>query len=99
MPVDAIFHRLAACEYRLARDWYATRSQPVSHRFSAAVAAAVERIEQMPDSCATLVGSYRYAHICGFPYFLVFRRRTVDVVVIVAVAHGRRRPGYWRRRG
>jgi hypothetical protein len=60
---------------------------------------AVERIEQMPDSCAALMGNYRYANICGFPYFLVCRRRTVGVVVIVAVAHGRRRPGYRRRRG
>jgi plasmid stabilization system protein ParE len=98
MAVDAIFHRLAAREYRLARDWYATRSQLVGRRFSEACAAAVERIEQMPDSCATLIGEYRYASIRGFPYALVFRRRTAGVVVIVAVAHGRRRPGYWRRR-
>ncbi len=98
MAVDAIFRRLAARAYRLARDWYATRSQLVGRRFLEACAAAVERIEQMPDSCATLIGEYRYASIRGFPYALVFRRRTAGVVVIVAVAHGRRRPGYWRRR-
>ena len=38
----------------------------------------------MPDSCATLIGEYRYASIRGFPYALVFRRRTAGVVVIVA---------------
>ena len=98
MAVAAVFHRLAAREYRLARDWYTIRSQPVGQRFCEAVAIAVERIEHAPDSCATLIGDYRYASVHGFPYALVFRRRTAGVVVIVAVAHGRRRPGYWRRR-
>ena len=98
MAVDAIFHRLAAREYRLARDWYTIRSQPVGRRFCEAVATAVKRIEHTPDSCARLIGDYRYASVSGFPYALVFRRRTAGVVVIVAVAHGRRRPGYWRRR-
>jgi len=32
-----------------------------------------------------------------FPYIVVFRE-TVTEIEIVAVAHGRRRPGYWRER-
>jgi plasmid stabilization system protein ParE len=98
MAREAIFHRLAAREYRSARDWYAARSQRVGDRFTTAVAAAVERIVKAPESCATVVGEYRYASVRGFPYALVFRQRSIDVIVIVAVAHGRRRPEYWRRR-
>lgn len=98
MAVDAIFHRLAVREYRSARDWYADRSPYVADRFTAAVAATVERIEKRPESCATLVGEYRFLSVRGFPYALVFRSRSAGVVVIVAVAHGRRRPEYWRRR-
>jgi hypothetical protein len=32
-----------------------------------------------------------------FPYFVVFRE-TTGGLEIIAVAHGRRRPGYWRDR-
>lgn len=98
MPAEAIFHRLAAREYRLAREWYAVRSRVVAERFATAVGTAVLRIEASPDSFATLIGPYCCARVRGFPYLLVFRWRSPDTVVIVGVAHGRRRPGYWRRR-
>ena len=70
MAGTAIFHRLAAREYRLARDWYTSRSAGVGKRFTAAVGDAIARIEQSPER-----------------------------ILVVAVAHARRRPGYWRRRG
>ncbi|MGH6630205.1 MAG: type II toxin-antitoxin system RelE/ParE family toxin, partial [Burkholderiales bacterium] len=35
--------------------------------------------------------------IAPFPY-LIFYRETDRHISIVAVAHGRRRPGYWRKR-
>lgn len=98
MATEAIFHRLAARDYRLAREWYADRSRIVAERFTAAVGAAVARITTEPDSFPSLVGSYRQARARGFPYVLVFRRRSANDILIVAVAHGRRRPGYWRRR-
>lgn len=35
--------------------------------------------------------------VSGFPYDIVYRVTTADLEVL-AVAHHRRRPGYWRRR-
>jgi toxin ParE1/3/4 len=98
MAFVAIFHRLAAKEYRAARDWYAVRSRAVSSRFVIAVDEAVTRIEASPDALATLAGPYRYARVRGFPYACVFRVRPDSTILIVAVAHARRRPAYWRRR-
>jgi len=98
MPVEVIFHRLAAREYRLARAWYAARSQVVADSFAAAVGIAVQRIEAAPGSLAKLVGRYCYVRVRGFPYALVFRQRDSATITILAVAHGRRLPGYWRRR-
>lgn len=37
MAGTAVFHRLAAREYRLARDWYTSRSAGVGKRFTTAV--------------------------------------------------------------
>jgi len=99
MPAaKVIFHRLAAREYRSSRDWYAKRSPDVAARFRLAVDRAADRIVNDADSVGVLVGEYRYVRVSRFPYVLVFRRLDGAVVMIVAVAHTSRRPGYWRRR-
>ncbi len=98
MAATVVFQRRAADEYLHARDWYSARSPHVSERFTQAVNAAVAKVEASPEACATIAGRYRYTRVRGFPYFLVFRPRSSTVTVIVAVAHGRRRPGYWQQR-
>ena len=41
----------------------------------------------------------RYRRVSRFPYLVIFYERPDEVeVLIVAVAHERRRPGYWRGR-
>jgi hypothetical protein len=41
--------------------------------------------------------SYRCAHLSRFPY-TVFLRQRDDEWIVVAVAHQKRRPGFWRTR-
>jgi plasmid stabilization system protein ParE len=92
------FHRLAAREYRSARDWYSQRSAAVAERFRIAVDRAVQRINAGADALPRLVGAYRYVRVGRYPYVLVFRHLDANAVMVVAVAHTSRRPGYWRRR-
>ena len=55
---------------------------------------AIERIEEAPQRWASyLAGTRRYL-LRRFPFFVVFRE-SEESVQIVAVAHARRRPGYW----
>ena len=99
MPIRCVvFHRLAAREYRLARDRYRERSETVAHRFQLAVDRAVARIAADPDALPSLRGHYRYSRVAGFPYVLVFRPMDDDAVMVLAVAHASRRPGYWHGR-
>ncbi|MCD4726362.1 MAG: type II toxin-antitoxin system RelE/ParE family toxin [Pirellulales bacterium] len=99
MPAAHVrFHRLAAREFRSAKDWYRQRSVEVAERFAAAVDRTVSRIVADADALPVLKGTYRYARVARFPYVLVVRRVDDDVVMVVAVAHTSRRPGYWRRR-
>jgi hypothetical protein len=93
-----IFHRLAAREYRSARDRYWGISPSVGERFRLAVGRAIGRIEAGLEALPRLEGSYRYLRLSGFPYVLVLREVDARTVMIVAVAHASRRPGYWRRR-
>ena len=95
---QVVFHRLAAREYRSARDWYAARSVEVAERFRMAVDLAVERIATERDVLPRLETAYQWVRVSRFPYILIFRDRSPDTIMIVAVAHTSRRPGYWRRR-
>lgn len=67
-------------------------------RFLAAIDVALVRIASAPLSFPLLRPPHiRSAKVAGFPYRIVFLVLEEDVRVL-AVAHGRRRPGYWRRR-
>lgn len=99
MPASQVlFHRLAAREFCSARAWYRQRSAEVANRFVASVDRAVNRIALDADVLPLLTGGYRYVRVGRFPYVLAFRRIDSDAVLVVAVAHTSRRPGYWRRR-
>ena len=92
------FHRLATNDYDDAVKWYAERSASTAQRFKEAVDEAILRISQAPESLPRISGHYRRVRVQRFRYILVFRQRQPDEMVIVAVAHTSRRPGYWRRR-
>jgi len=49
-----VFHRLAAREYRAARDWYRQRSETVAANFEIAVDRAVARIAVNADALPVL---------------------------------------------
>ena len=95
---QVLFHRLAAREYRAARDWYAARSPEVAQRFQLAVERAVNRIATNAERLPVLVRKFRWARVGRFPYVLIVHATPPDAMIVVAVAHTSRRPGYWRRR-
>ena len=62
-----------------------------------AVEATFADLVTAPDLGAPweLDGTVRRQLVRRFPY-VVFYRASEDVVIVLAVAHGKRRPGYWR---
>jgi plasmid stabilization system protein ParE len=93
-----LFHRLALREYQAAQQWYARRSAQALQRFQDAVDHAVQQIANAPDQWPTCGPHHRWVRTGRFPYILFYRILDPDHVLVVAVAHARRRPGYWRRR-
>ena len=90
-------HPEAVAEARDAREWYAERSSVAADAFMAELDVAIDRICESPDRWATyLHGTHRYL-LKRFPY-LVVDRVTEDRLQVIAVAHGKRKPGYWRHR-
>ena len=81
--------------------WYETKRDGLGLRFRSAVIKAEQRLAQNPGLGAPVVGrsvprGVRRLRLKRFPYSLFY----VDdgEVVVVAVAHDRRRPGYWKDR-
>lgn len=90
-------HPDAIAEARDAREWYAQRSSVAADAFMAELDAAVDHIRDSPDRWAAYLHGTRRYLMKRFPYLVVYRA-IHDKLQIVAVAHGKRRPGYWRRR-
>ncbi|MGD9644409.1 MAG: hypothetical protein AB7U73_01775 [Pirellulales bacterium] len=98
MALQVVFHRLAAHEVWAAEVWYAKRSVEVAERFRHAVGVAIGRIVDNVGTHSIGGTRFRYANVPRFPYRLIFLVESNEVAKVVAAAHYRRRPYYWRRR-
>jgi hypothetical protein len=96
--MEVIFHRMAAREYVGARTRFEEKQQGLGLAFAHAVNAAVQLIVDNPDGWPTFRKHYRWVLVKRFRYVLYYKRKSEDRIVNVAVAHGRRRLGYWTRR-
>lgn len=94
----AFYHRLAAREARAAESRYRAVDPAIAERFRQAVEDARQRIATSPESLYALDQHYRQIRVSRFPYTLIFRALSATEVMIVAVAHMRRKPTYWKRR-
>ena len=97
-PVTVLFHRLADKEYQKAIRWYRRRSVKAADSFEAKMQEAVDDIAANPEQWPLLDHLHRWFRVRCFPFFLYYRIIDNSEVLIMAVAHGRRKPGYWRRR-
>jgi toxin ParE1/3/4 len=99
MPsVRIVFHRLAAQDYLVALRWYARRSTWASQGFRAAVDQVLQRIASAPLHGTLYRGRFHWIGTKRYPYIIYYEIIDPALVRILAVAHSRRRPGYWLRR-
>jgi len=88
----------AAREELLAEVAYYNEAQTgLGLRFAAAVELATARALTFPLSGTPAAAGTRRMIVRGFPYS-VFYRTQEDGIVVFAVAHHARRPGYWAGR-
>ena len=98
MPgLSVVFHPAAVEEAQAARQWYATRSQSAANSFLAELDRGIEAVSLAPERWPLFVHGTRRYLFHRFPFQLVCRVVN-DCVQVVALAHGRRRPGYWKPR-
>jgi plasmid stabilization system protein ParE len=92
------FHHLAERELEQARRWYRRRGPAPAQRFLQAVDEVIQRIASAAEQGSPYQQRFRWMKLKRFPYLLHYEIRDPQPVLIYAVAHERRRPGYWKRR-
>jgi toxin ParE1/3/4 len=91
------FHPEARVDLREGKAFYRQRSPLAAVAFAHQIEAAVRRIGEAPLQYPPAdYGTREHVLPSSFPYTLVYRVQSN--VIIVAVAHQSREPGYWHRR-
>ncbi len=95
----AVLHPDAIVELEEAALWYEDLRPGLGEEFIAEIDATVARVIEQPALFTLWAGEakVRRAVVERFPYVLFFEATETEVLVL-AVAHAARRPGYWLAR-
>ncbi len=93
-----VFHARAADEAVEAFRYYEERVPSLGISFLLDLEEAGRRIDGQPEVSPLVEGEIRGSLFRCFPYSLLYAVEPGRTLVL-AVAHHRRRPGYWRERG
>jgi len=91
------FHPEAEEEYLSTLAWYRERSLPAAVKFEGAFRRAIQTIKELPERWPVYFTGFRKYTLRQFPFSIVYQSDSSRTLVL-AVAHGRRRPGYWKGR-
>ena len=91
------FHESAVDEAVAAQRWYAERNPAAGRAFTVELLLAVDRVLEAPERWPKMTPKVRRYVFPRFPFSLVYRVRD-NAVEILAVAHHKRKPGYWKSR-
>lgn len=94
-PIE--YHSGARIDFDESFDWYSERSAGAAIGFASAVDDALDIILDNPGRFPRTHGGCANYALKRFPFRIVFRNEP-HRLVIVAIAHAKRRPGYWRGR-
>jgi toxin ParE1/3/4 len=90
-------HPSALAELKSALSWYLERNETAADKFVAELDRAIELMVTTPRRWPTGDHGTRKFVLRRF-LFAIFYRKKQAVVRVLAIAHGHRRPGYWKDR-
>ncbi len=95
--MHVVFLPEAEQEMLEAASYYQSQATRLGVDFLSEIERAVKSIEESPNTWPILEGKLRRRLIRRFPFGILYRVESEEIVVI-AVAHLRRKPGYWKER-
>ena len=87
----------AADEAAAAREWYAARSTGAANAFLIELDHAIEQIRSGPGRWPLHVHETRRYLMHHFPFSVIYKE-IGSTIYVIAVAHAKRKPGYWKDR-
>jgi len=84
-------------EINRAFEWYFERSPDAAEALLTEIDASFAQIAAHPQQCPVYTKNTRRRVLSRFPYSVIFQDKD-EVILVIAVAHAKRRPGYWRAR-
>ena len=94
---QARFLEEAEAEFLSEVQYYANVQAKGAEKFRAAVEEATARALAFPMAGLNYLFATRRVFLKGYPFFLVYRPEETGVVIF-AVVHEQRQPGYWGKR-
>ena len=97
------FEEEADAEVRFAARWYEEHREHLGIEFLDAVDVTIKQIIALPDA-GSLVPQMpadlpvRRRAVSRFPYHVIYLQMGREQIRVLAVAHDRRKPGYWTAR-
>lgn len=91
------FHPEARVEYLKAVAYYEERQAGLGARFTVEIESAIQRIVEAPHRWRKIEGEIRRCLAHTFPYGVLYSVEA-DYVLVLAIMHHSRKPGYWRNR-
>jgi toxin ParE1/3/4 len=91
------FHPEAEAELFEAASHYESRVAGLGQAFATEADRVISFLRAYPDAGFPVDRKRRRMSMDRFPYAIVYQRLP-EALLIIAIAHFRRRPNYWRRR-
>lgn len=92
-----VFHPEALNEYAEAVEYYAGQRIDIAQAFVSAIEDAVYRLKESPTRYAVVEDNVRRCMARKFPYGVLYTLEP-DYILILAIMHCSREPGYWQGR-
>ena len=93
----AAFDPDARAEFLAAVEYYEECQKGLGRRFRETVEGEVDSIGAMPFRFRVMRAPFRRCLVQKFPYSIIFSIEP-EFILVVAVAHAKRKPGYWHDR-
>ena len=95
MKIDVL--EVARQEFDEAFEYYESRKQGLGEDFRKAVREQVQKIASHPDAWVLVRPGIRKCLGSRFPYDVIYQKSRVNILIL-ALAHRKRRPLYWQDR-
>jgi len=93
-----IYHPEAKLELRVALAWYTARNPTASRKLANKLKQIEKTITVHPDRYPWYEPPFREAGVIRYPYSVIYRAVTNGDILVLAIAHTSREPGYWQHR-